>query len=179
MILTLIRRKLKSKTSLYHRFFFKCALCFAFLDKISTIIENLFSGERLVRIRVSMNKWFVGVLVFVTSCLVLAQEKSAVVLDQPVTLSGQLILAKTVSALNEKSIIRYPAIKLNNPIYIEEEGSKAVSLIQLAMTGKQQLKDFDKLKGKKVTVRCKELYEWDNAHHHTPVLCLVEKLSTK
>ena len=107
-----------------------------------------------------------------------AQGKQFVTLDKPATLTGKLIQAKTTSITDEKTVRRYPAIQLTQPLFVEGV-DEAVPLIQLAMNNTQQFKSFDKLKGKKVFVRCKELYEWDNSNHHTPVLCFVEKISAQ
>ena len=66
------------------------------------------------------------------------------------------------------------AIVLDKPITVVP---KPVRTMQLAMSSPENFRQYQRFKGRMARVQCETLYHSHTAHHQTPVLCTVARIS--
>ena len=78
------------------------------------------------------------------------------------------------------------AIVLDKPITVvpkpgDDDGidtpETGVRMMQLAMSAPENFRQYQRFKGRMARVQCETLYHSHTAHHQTPVLCTVARIS--
>lgn len=99
--------------------------------------------------------------------------------EQPATITGKVLIIKSLHPNPEFKGEKQPALALDKKIVVDgSEGKVETKLIQLIDSDQADYDALLKSNGKAITVDCKTLFRAMTGHHTTKVLCDVEAYKT-
>lgn len=104
-----------------------------------------------------------------------AQAVQTFYYEQPATLTGKILVIKSLHFNQEDFGGNQIAIALDRQVHVDgEEGLVKTKLIQLVDTNEKRYQQYFRSNNKRITVKCNSLFRAHTAHHSTKVLCMVE-----